>query len=166
MRARESGAPLRDPRAGFAVAAGLALLSWGLAGCASAGRGLSGDPSSYGAASARGAVEAFLDAAREREYTVMGRHFGTREGPAEARLGRGEGEQRMIVLAGLLGHDEARLRRADLAGLGEHRTRFVAALTGTRQGRVSVPVVAVATARGRWFVERLDVGALSRAAGG
>ena len=109
-------------------------------------------------------MEAFLEAARQREYTTMGRHFGTREGPAEARLGLGEVEQRMIVLAGLLGHGDARLRRRDLARLGEHRARFVAIMTGTRRGRVAVPVVAVVTSRGRWFVERVGVDAFSRAA--
>lgn len=155
----------RAPGAVAAVLAGLALSPL-LVGCASSGRGLSGDPSSYGASSARGAVEAFLEAARHREYTVMGRHFGTREGPAEARLGLGEVEQRMIVLAGLLRHDDASVRREDLAGLGEHRGRFLATLTGTRHGRVSVPVVTVTTPRGRWFVERIDVDALGRPTGG
>lgn len=141
-------------------------VTWGITGCASTGRGLSAAPSSYGAPSAREAAAAFLEATRQREYTTMGRHFGTREGPAEARLGLGEVEQRMIVLAGLLAHDEARLRREELAGLGEQRERFVATLSGTRQGRVSVPVVTVVTPRGRWFVERLGVEALSRSTGG
>lgn len=164
MRVRGGSDRPVTPRAVIAVLAGLALSSV-LAGCASSGRALSGDPSSYGAISARGAAEAFLEAARQREYTAMGRHFGTREGPAEARLGLGEIEQRMIVLAGLLRHDGARLRREDLARLGEHRTRFVASLSGTRRGRVSVPLVTVTTPRGRWFVERVGVDALSRATG-
>lgn len=142
----------------------LALLA--VAGCASGGRGLSGDPASYGAGSARGAAVAFLDAADRRDYTMMGRLFGTREGPAERSLGLGEVEQRMIVLAGLLGHEEASLRREDLAQLGPNRARFVADLTGTRNGRVSVPVVTVTTAGGRWYVERIGVDALSRRAGG
>lgn len=144
----------------------LAAVGLALVGCASSGRALSGDPASYGATSARGAAVAFLDAARERDYTVMGRHFGTREGPAERRLGLGEVEQRMIVLAGLLRHRDASLRREDLAQLGPHRTRFVATLAGTRSGRVSVPVVTVATEEGRWFVERIGVEPLSGSVGG
>lgn len=143
----------------------LVALAVATTGCAS-GRGLSGDPSSYGAASARTAAETFLEAARERDYTVMGRHFGTRQGPAERRLGLGEVEQRMIVLAGLLHHETSSLRREDLAQLGPHRTRFVAILAGTREGRVSVPLVTVTTADGRWFVERIGVEALSRSAAG
>lgn len=134
-------------------------------GCASAGAGLSAEPSAYGSASARGAVAAFLRAAGERDYTAMGRLFGTREGPAEQRLGIAEVEQRMIVLAGLLEHEEVDLRREDLAQLGAGHARFVAALTGTRRGRMELPVVAVTTADGRWFVERIDVNAPGRSGG-
>lgn len=153
-------------RAAALLAAALMATAVLTAGCATAGSGLSGEPSSYGAPSARGAVDAFLDGARQREYTLMGRHFGTREGPAEARLGLSEVEQRMIVLAGLLRHDTVRIRREDLAQLGPHRVRFVATLTGTRSGRVSVPLIAVTTPAGRWFVERVVVDALNRSAGG
>lgn len=135
------------------------------AACASAGTGLSAEPSAYGAASARSAAVTFLDAARERDYGAMGRLFGTRDGPAERRLGVAEIEQRMIVLAGLLRHEDATLRREDLAQLGPNRARFVAALTGTLHGRAHVPVVTVSTPERRWFVERIGVEELSRSGG-
>lgn len=160
---REGAGATLAARTGKALllCAGLGLST----GCASAGGGLSAEPSAYGSSSARAAVAAFLEAARERDYTAMGRLFGTRDGPAEQRLGVAEVEQRMIVLAGLLEHEEADLRRQDLAQLGPGHARFVAALGGTRQGRVDLPVVAASTPDGRWFVERIDVNALGRSDG-
>lgn len=140
----------------------LAAVSFPLAGCASSSGGLSGDPADYGSPTAEVAVSRFLDAARQQDYQAMSRQFGTREGPAEARLGVAEVEQRMMVLGGLLRHDGFRMERRDLARIGPRRARFVATLSGTRNGTVQVPVVAVETPEGRWFVERLVMDPLTR----
>lgn len=136
-----------------------------LAGCASSTGGLSAPSSEYGSPQAEMAVRRFLDAAAEENYVAMGQQFGTRNGPAEERLGITEVEQRMMVLSSMLAHDEYDLRKADLAQVGPHRTRFVADMTGTRQGRVSVPIVAARTGDGRWFVERVDTDPLTRTGG-
>lgn len=139
-----------------------ALVPAAVGGCASSGGGLAGDPADYGSPSARMAVERFLAGVRAEDYMAMGQQFGTRKGPAEERLGVTEVEQRMIFLSGLLQHEEADLREADLARTGEWRTRFVATLQGTDQGRVAVPIVAVESKEGRWFVERIDTDPLTR----
>lgn len=135
-----------------------------VAGCASSGGTgeLVDEPSSYGSPTAEMAVERFLDAANAGDYQAMGHQFGTREGPAEERLGISEVEQRMMFLSGLLRHDQYSLREADLARIGPHRSRFIVDLAGTRSGRVSLPFVAVTTANGRWFVEQVDVKPLTR----
>lgn len=143
---------------GVVLAAGLASLS----GCASSTGGLSGDPADYGSPSAEVAVTRFLEAADQEDYQAMSRQFGTREGPAEARLGVAEVEQRMMVLGGLLGHDELGLERQDLARTGPHRVRYVATMQGTRNGTVELPVVAVQAREGRWFVEQLEMDPLTR----
>lgn len=135
--------------------------------CASSGS-LSANPSLYGSPTAEQAVRTFLDAARQRDYQSMGRQFGTREGPAERSLGVAEVEQRMVVLAGLLRHDDYELERRDLSRFGAERVGFLAAMTGTRRAQrrdrqnlvVRLPVVAVTTEEGRWFVEEVDVEAL------
>lgn len=131
--------------------------------CASTGD-LSARPDQYGSPTAEQAVRSFLDAARQRDYQTMGRQFGTREGPAEQELGVAEVEQRMVVLAGLLRHDGYELQRRNLSRFGQHRTGFVAEMTGTRRARrgngdfvARLPIVAVSTDEGRWFVEQLEM---------
>lgn len=146
----------RRPAVVVAVAVGVVVA------CASAGAGLAGDPAEYGSPSARTAIERFLVGVAEQDYQAMGQQFGTRQGPAEKRLGITEVEQRMMVLAGLLQHRDYSVEEADLARTGPRRTRFVATLTGTRHGRVAVPIVAVAAEGGRWYVEKIDTDPLTR----
>lgn len=138
----------------------LLLGSASLAACATSG-GLVGNPADYGSASPEIAVTTFLEAVQEEDYTVMGQQFGTRKGPAEERMGISEVEQRMVVLAGLLRHRSHQLRRSDLARLGEDRRRFMVRLSGTQNGTVEVPIVAVRSSEGRWFIQQIDVDPLT-----
>lgn len=132
--------------------------------CASSG-GLTHPPSRYGAPSPEAAVRGFLDALQTEDYERMARHFGTREGPAEEEFGIAHVEQRMVILGGLLQHESYELRRENLSALGPERTRFVAVLRGTREGRLRVPVISVSTPDGRWFVERVAVDELETGSG-
>ncbi|MDP2498698.1 MAG: hypothetical protein Q8W44_12020 [Candidatus Palauibacterales bacterium] len=151
MRAGARGATV------LVAAATLAAVACGGGG----GGQLTASPSEYGAPTAEQAVRSFLDAAGQEEYPVMGRVFGTRQGPAEARLGVTNVEQRMIVLSGLLQHDSYTLRPSTLTEPEPHSRRFNATITGTRQGEVTVPIFAVRSENGRWFVERLDTAPLT-----
>ena len=140
----------------------VAAVTLAAAACGGGGQGqLTASPSEYGAPTAEQAVRTFLDAAGQEEYPVMGRVFGTRQGPAEARLGVTNVEQRMIVLSGLLQHDSYTLQPSTLTEPEPHRRRFNATITGTRQGEVTVPIFAVRSENGRWFVERLDTAPLT-----
>ncbi|MFW6192070.1 MAG: hypothetical protein ACOC83_01175 [Gemmatimonadota bacterium] len=139
----------------------LVLIAPTLVACGASRGGLSADTSSYGSPTSEAAVRAFLAAADRQDYEEMGRQFGTAAGPAEARLGIAEVEQRMVVLAEVLQHGSMEMERSDLAQLGSDRARYVVRMTGTRNGEVDVPVVTAVTDEGRWFVERLDVEALS-----
>lgn len=125
------------------------------------GKELTRSPSSYGAPTAEQAVRSFLDAARADAYPRMGRLFGTRQGPAEARFGVTNVEQRMVVLAGIIDHQSYQLEPSRLTQPEPNRRRFSARLTGTRRGDVSVPIFVVRSERGRWFVERIDTDPLT-----
>lgn len=151
---------MRGRTRGAAVLAATVTLA--AAACGGGGQGqLTSSPSEYGAPTAEQAVRTFLDAAGQEEYPVMGRVFGTRQGPAEARLGVTSVEQRMVVLSGLLQHDSYELRPSTLTQPEPHSRRFNATITGTRQGEVTVPIFAVRSENGRWFVERLDTAPLT-----
>lgn len=141
-------------RAAGALAAA-ATLTMAAAACGG-GQELTRSPAEYGAPTAEQALRTFLDAAAEEEYPLMGRVFGTRDGPAESRLGVTNVEQRMVVLAGLLQYESYSLEPSSLTEPEPFRRRFTASLRGTRQGDVSVPMFVVRAESGRWFVERID----------
>jgi hypothetical protein len=84
----------RRPRTAASLAALVSAAA--LAGCAS-GRAPS-DGAMYGAATSEMAVRGFLDGANTDDYGRMADLFGTADGPAVARFGETDIEQRMIFL--------------------------------------------------------------------
>lgn len=146
------------PAGRLALAAAAAAV---LAAPGCGGSGLSHSPAAYGAPTAEQAVRTFLGALQEEEYPAMGQHFGTREGPAEKQLGLTEVEQRMVVLAGLLQHDDYSVERSSLTEPDPRRTRFMVTLRGTRNGTVTLPFHVVQAESGRWFVEQIVTDPLS-----
>ncbi len=136
------------------------LLALAFSECASTGGEVPVD-STYGAASAEDAVRRFLDAAQEQEYSRMRELFGTRDGPAERKWGVKDVEQRMIVLSGMLLHQSYSLRPLELGYIGENQRSFVARITGTRYGTVTLPITTIQAKSGRWFVEQLGVDSLT-----
>jgi hypothetical protein len=117
--------------------------------------------SAWGAATSEMAVRSFLDAANVEDYGTMSNLFGTADGPAVENYGVADVEARMIVLSGLLKHEGYSMKPVNLAMLGPDRVRYEVRMTGTRKGDVIVPVITVPTKAGRWFVERLNVDALT-----
>lgn len=157
MSSRRRAAP--PPRSGLLACALCGLLA-AAAGCAG-GKELTHSPASYGAPTPQQAVRTFLEAASREEYPRMGRFFGTQQGPAEKRLGLTEVERRMVVLAGLLQHESYSIEPSPLSEPDPRRSRFMVTLRGTRNGAVTVPVFAVRSASGRWFVERIVTDAVT-----
>jgi hypothetical protein len=141
-----------------AVACGVAF--W--AACASSGAVLSAPKSQYGSLTPEQAVHAFLDAAQSKDYERMGQQFGTHEGPAELTLGVKDVEQRMVVLAAFLEHSGYEVKAAQQALLQPDEHRLNVTLTGTSRGTVTLPFITVSTKDGRWFVEKIDLSALTR----
>jgi hypothetical protein len=110
------------------------------------------------------AVRGFLDGANADDYQRMSDLFGTKDGPAVERFGVTDVEQRMIFLSGILKHRSYELSQANLAQLGPDRVRWEARMTGTRKGSVVVPIVTVPDRAGRWYVEVLNLDALTASA--
>ena len=114
-----------------------------------------------GAPASAGAVERFLQLAREDRYIEMGWIFGTTEGAAIGRWPDAEVEQRMYALATVLEHDSAVVERAvPVPGrLGSAETVQVRLRQGSRS--YQVPFTTVQGPGRRWFVENVDVQAVT-----
>ena len=140
-----------------------AVLMVALGGCSTHGSNQGGTVSA-GASTSEMAVRGFLDGANAEDYQRMSDLFGTKDGPAVDRFGVTDVEQRMIFLAGILKHGGYDLSQANLAQLGPDRVRWEARMTGTRKGDVVVPIVTVPDGAGRWYVERLNLDALTASA--
>ncbi len=99
--------------------------------------------------------------AGNRDYVSMGWVFGTTEGPIAQRDPLPEVEQRMYVLADLLIHDGFEVAGgAPVPGrTGTAITYDVTVRRGDRTFRV--PFTAVRGPRDRWFVEQLNVEAVT-----
>jgi len=123
-------------------------------------------------------VERFLQAANERDIEMMGRLFGTADGPiletgstfgcmfkkigswfgGNACVDRRDVEVRLDAIAQLLRHDDyVVVEEQGLAGrLGEARQVFVnLTVQGEQVGRV--PFTVVRTSGGGWLVEAVDL---------
>lgn len=137
----------------------LALATGALTACSTNSAG--GTDRSYGAPTSEMAVRGFLDGANADDYTRMSDLFGNDRGPAIERLGVTNVEQRMIFLSSILKHSSYELRQANLAQLGPDRIRWEASMAGTRKGQVVVPIITVPDGDGRWYVERLNLDALT-----
>jgi len=136
-----------------------ALVVAALSGCSARTSGQDGSP--VGASTSEMAVQEFLYGANADQYPQMSNVFGTEKGPAVDRFGVTDVEQRMIFLASILKHETFTMRQANLAQLGPDRVRWEVSLTGTRKGNVVVPMVTVPDGDGRWYVERLNLDALT-----
>jgi hypothetical protein len=135
------------------------LAAGALSACSTNSAG--GDGAAYGAPTSELAVRGFLDGANVGDYTGMSNLFGTDKGPAIDWLGVTDVEQRMIFLSSILKHSSYELNQANLAQLGPDRIRWEARMAGTRKGQVVVPIITVPAGDGRWYVERLNLDALS-----
>lgn len=106
-------------------------------------------------------VEQFLRLAGEKNYTQMGWLFGTPEGSIFQRDPASDVEKRMYVLATVLQHDRAEVREpAPVPGRSVGAMRMTVHLTnGERE--YDVPFIAVQGPDSRWFVEEIDVEAIT-----
>jgi peptidoglycan/xylan/chitin deacetylase (PgdA/CDA1 family) len=114
-----------------------------------------------GAPAPAAAVDRFLRLAQEKNYVEMGWIFGTEKGPAIETHPRDRLEKQMYALASVLQHDRYELRgEGTVPGRGMAAMQYRVALIRGASEKV-VPITAVRGPGGRWFVEVVDVEALT-----
>ena len=113
-------------------------------------------PGTVGAASGRGAVEAFLKAVSAQDLQAMSGLWGNAKGLARDQLKREELEKRLIIMQCLMQHDRFRFPedgpRLQTGGRQEH---LVELTKGTFTARTTM--ITVTGPGGRWLVEDVDV---------
>jgi hypothetical protein len=114
-----------------------------------------------GAVAPAAAVERFLQLAADKQYLEMGWVFGTEEGPVIQQWPAAEVEKRMYALATVLQHGSFVVGAGSpIPGRTGRAVGFRVVLQrGGRQ--VESPVVAVQGTGDRWYVEQVDVEALT-----
>lgn len=129
-----------------------------LAGCA--GR-VAPPPGGPGAIAPAVAVERFLQLAADRDYIQMGWIFGTESGPILRQHPQPEVERRMYAIASVLRHDSF------VAGPGSpvpgrmgRAERFVVQIHDGGK-RYDVPFIVVRGSGDRWYVEQVDLAAVT-----
>lgn len=107
------------------------------------------------------AVERFFELVRERDYVQMGWVFGTSGGAVIRQWPLAEVEQRMYALASVLQHEGLTLGpESAVPGRTGEAVRFATRIQ--HQGRsYDVPVVAVRGPDGRWYVEQVELQAVT-----
>jgi hypothetical protein len=138
----------------IAVAVGLVLL----AGC---GGRLSPPAEGPGGLSAAVAVDRFLQLAANRDYVQMGWVFGNENGPIIREYPRPEVEQRMYAIATVLQHDSFVVGPGSpVPGrIGAAEQFTVKIYSGASE--FDVPFVVVRGPGNRWFVEQVDLQAVT-----
>jgi hypothetical protein len=106
-------------------------------------------------------VERFLQAANANDLRTMTQLFGTRERTIDQIESRERAEQRMLVLASLLRHEDYRVRgqRVVPGRLDDATDLLIELDLGHRT--VVVPHLVVRKRGGGWIIERIDVEALT-----
>ncbi len=145
--------PLRSLRS-----APVLLLALLLSGCATRVAQPAGGP---GAPLAPAAIERFLLLAGERDYVQMGWIFGNAQGAILRQHPVREVEQRMYALAHVLQHDGYVLGgESAVPGRLGSAIRYNVALTRANR-TFQVPITVARAGDGRWYVEMIDVEAVT-----
>jgi hypothetical protein len=145
--------PIRSVRT-----ASVLLLVILLSGCSTRVAQPAGGP---GGSLAPAAIERFLQLASERDYVQMGWIFGNAQGAILKQHPVREVEQRMYALAHVLQNDGYALgtESAVPGRLGSAVRYRVTLNRGTRT--FQVPMVVARAGDGRWYVEQIDVEAVT-----
>ena len=106
-----------------------------------------------GAADARGAVVAYLAAAKAEDLQAMSVVWGTREGPARSIMERDYLEKAEIINIRCIGHDSYEILSDAPSASG---SRAFAVLLKRRDLTRTTNFYAVPGPSGRWYLERFE----------
>jgi len=110
-----------------------------------------------GGATARAAVQSFLDAVKGQDIQGMSAIFGTSAGPSRNNMSRDELEKRLIILQCYFNHDKSSFV-SESPGVGGHR---VVQFQLTRGSITRSPsFYAIPGPGGRWFVDNMEIAAV------
>jgi len=110
-----------------------------------------------GGASARLAVEQFLNAVRAQDIQAMSVIFGTKNGPSRDNMNREELEKRLVILQCYFNHDKFRIL-SESPGESGHR---VIEVELTRQGNLRTPnFYVVQGPQSRWYIDNMEIAAV------
>ncbi|MBV9774284.1 MAG: hypothetical protein JO040_10065 [Gemmatimonadetes bacterium] len=142
----------------FRVSAFFALVLALLAGCSQAVAGARGPT---GAPAPAAAAESFMRLAGEKDYTGMGRVFGTTKGSVLQRDPAGDVERRMYAMASVLQNEGFTIRGEEpVPGRVGAAVRSMVRIT--HNGRATdVPFTMVRGPEGRWYVEEVGLEAVT-----
>ena len=128
---------------------------------AACGGGVAVPAAGPGAATPASALERFLQLARQKDYVQMGWIFGTVDGPFIERYPRPEVERRMYGIAEVLANDSFTIGTGSpVPGrIGRAESFSVRLRRGSMTSRV--PMTVVLTNDRRWFVEIVDIEAIT-----
>lgn len=118
-------------------------------------------PVDQGAPAPTAAIERMLRSVGTSNLHEMAAVFGTREGSIARRDSQSEVERRMYAMATILKHDSFRLQPGGpVPGRGQDAMQYTVVL---KQGQreYQVPFVTVLGPDRRWFVERVDLEAVT-----
>jgi hypothetical protein len=111
------------------------------------------------------AVERFMRAAEQKQYNAMGWLFGTPRGSVMARDRQPQVEQRMYAIASILEHERFAIRdQSPVPGSATGEMGLTVQVTN--HGRtIDVPFTTVRGSDGRWYVEKIQLEAVTAAPG-
>jgi hypothetical protein len=114
-------------------------------------------PQPVGAATPRGAVDVFLEAARTQDIQAMSAVWGSTQGPAREYSPHADVEKRLLIMMCFLKHDKSAVGDPSAAAGG--RLDFPVTLT---QGQLtkSTTVTTIAGPSSRYYVETFDMKAV------
>jgi hypothetical protein len=111
-------------------------------------------PQPVGAATPRGAVDAFLDAARTQDIQAMSAVWGSTQGAAREYSPRDQTEKRLLIMMCFLKHDKSSVGTPSAAAGG--RLEFPVTLTQGDLSR-STTITTIPGPSSRYYVETFDM---------
>lgn len=109
-------------------------------------------------------VERFMRAANQRDFDTMASLFGTRDGSVNAQWTDKEVDERMLIFANVLRHQDYSITGEEIVpGRRDEATQLNVRILLQNGSTVDVPFTLVRTRSASWLIESLALDVLTRA---